>query len=1001
MPATLAAPSATATEPARTTTDLSEPYAMMGDVRIDRSRTGLVGRDADLAGLVSAAEDPATRMVLLSGDAGVGKTRLVGEAVQRLRAEGWRSLTGHCLDFGETPMPYLPFAEILGAAVAREDGLARHVAESHPALARLVPAAAETVPALRSVEELDRAEVFEAVHAVLEELAERVPLLVVVEDAHWADASTRDLLSFLLSRRFSGRVLFLVTFRSDEMHRRHPLRRRVAEWVRLPGVVRVQLEPLAPAAVRSLVELLVGGYGEQYDADVERIVQRAQGNAFYVEELVGAFLGGGWSLPDDLADLLLVRLDRLDEQAREVVHVAAVGGQRVSHELLARVAPVSPEVLDQALRSAIEGHVLVRTGPSAYAFRHALLGEAVYDDLLPGERMRLHTAYAEAVRELSDGHAAADLARHALASHDLPAALVASVQAGEQALASGGPEEAARHLTTALEIYDRAAPQLEEPPDEAGLVARAAEALAATGRPETAIALVERRLRALPPDASAQARARLTLARVEAMRETELTEPPSPITAEALALAGPEATPLRARILATHANMLAYDGKTEDARAAAEEAIELADRLDLPRIATDAGMTLTLVEQRGDAGEQGRLRLEQLLQQAQRRGDLAGQLRGHFRLANIDYELGRLAAARERWAHTAELARHSGRPWAVLGSLSRMLSAVTAVMQGDWDDALAIADFTDEDPPPTARAMLESVRVAVAAGRGDVTALDRLPALRERWHREGLIAVIGGAAAMELLARRDGAAAAVSLYDDMCALLVPLWGPDFGARVRLVALALGTLADEAPRTPTATRAEVRQLLDRVAAEAAAAMDNQEDAARAFSIEGRAWSVRLEAEHLRARWLLGGEVDLEQLLDRWERSRALFGELGHRLEEARSRARLAPVLRAIGRTEEAREHTEAARRTARALGAVPLLEELGAADGGPARTADLTPREQEILALVADGRSNAEIGRQLFISAKTVSVHVSNVMGKLGASSRTEAVALARRAGLLS
>ena len=133
--------------------------------------------------------------------------------------------------------------------------------------------------------------------------------------------------------------------------------------------------------------------------------------------------------------------------------------------------------------------MLVRTGEAEYAFRHALLGEAVYDDLLPGERMRLHTAYAEAVRELHGSRGAADLARHALASHDLPTALQASVDAGDQALATGGPDEAARHFTKALEIYDRAARQLDDPPDEAELVARTVDALCSSGRPETALAL--------------------------------------------------------------------------------------------------------------------------------------------------------------------------------------------------------------------------------------------------------------------------------------------------------------------------------------------------------------------------------------------------------------------------------------------------------------------------------------------------------------------------------
>ena len=285
-------------------------------------------------------------------------------------------------------MPYLPFAEML----AQLDGAPELAA--HPALEQL------RRRATGAGEGLDRAEVLESVAALVEDLAAERPLVLVVEDAHWADASTRDLLSFLVARRVPGRFLVLVTFRSDEMHRRHPLRRQVAEWVRLPGVERLQLEPLPASAVRTMVEEILGHSDEAYDADVARIVERAQGNAFYVEELVGAFLGGGWSLPEDLADLLLVRLERLPPTAREVVRTASAAGQRVPHGLLARVSPLPDDQLDLALREAIDAGVLVRAGDSAYAFRHALLGEAVYDDLLPGERMRLHTAYAEAVRAL-------------------------------------------------------------------------------------------------------------------------------------------------------------------------------------------------------------------------------------------------------------------------------------------------------------------------------------------------------------------------------------------------------------------------------------------------------------------------------------------------------------------------------------------------------------------------------------------------------------------------
>jgi DNA-binding CsgD family transcriptional regulator len=263
-----------------------------------------------------------------------------------------------------------------------------------------------------------------------------------------------------------------------------------------------------------------------------------------------------------------------------------------------------------------------------------------------------------------------------------------------------------------------------------------------------------------------------------------------------------------------------------------------------------------------------------------------------------------------------------------------------------------------------------------------------------------MIAIVGGGAAIELLSIRDGAGAAVALYDDICGVLVPLWSPEFGARLRLATLALAALADEAPRTATAARDEARATAVRIAAEGERVLDSRSEDDRPFQIEGRAWAARLHAEELRFEWLLGGEVALADLVSRWVETAELFAELGHPLEEARARTRLAVVLRASGEPDEGMQQADRARELAASLGAGPLLDELGSFRVASVHDGKLTPREREILALVATGRSNGEIGQQLFISAKTVSVHVSNVMAKLGASSRTEAAALARQAGLL-
>ena len=284
---------------------------------------------------------------------------------------------------------------------------------------------------------------------LLETAAEKAPVLLVIEDTHWADQSTRDLLSFLFSRPFDGPVAVVASYRSDDLHRRHPLRRQVAEWSRFRGVHRVALSPLPDDAVRALIaELVPEGLAEKELAD---IVDRAEGNAFFVEELTSAAAGPGRWVPADLADVLLVRLDRLDDNARQVVRAASASGRKVSHDMLAASSGLGDAELDEGLRKAVEMNVLVAS-EGRYTFRHALLGEAVYDDLLPGERVRLHAQYVAALQSGAARGTAAELARHARLAMDLDAALSASIQAGHEAWAVGGPDEAAYHYQQALEL---------------------------------------------------------------------------------------------------------------------------------------------------------------------------------------------------------------------------------------------------------------------------------------------------------------------------------------------------------------------------------------------------------------------------------------------------------------------------------------------------------------------------------------------------------------------
>ncbi|MGI8577597.1 MAG: ATP-binding protein [Nocardioidaceae bacterium] len=456
----------------------------------DRS-SRLIGRADELRvlhDLIGADPDRAnSAAIVLGGEAGVGKTRTLVEFGQLAQKRGWRVLVGHCLDFGDSALSYLPFTEMLGRLAVESSAVAASLVEESPALSRLMPGRRLLPdPEQKPTEPMARADLFEAIHAALEQLGSAEPVLVVIEDVHWADQSTREVLSFLFARRFSTPVSIVASYRSDDLHRRHPLLATLAEWTRMPGVSRVELPRLADADVREIVRAIHPT--PIRESEMQAIVLRAEGNAFFAEELADATATNASGLPTDLSHLLLVRLDQLDDAAKTVVRAASVAGRRVSHTLLSHVVELDPAVLDVALRSAVESNILVPAGADGYAARHALLAEAVYDDLLPGERARLHAAYAAALRGHDIPGTAAELARHARAAHDIPTAVRAGIEAGDDAMSVGGPDEAARHYVQALELVAgpyadvTASTDDSAPIDAVELAVKASEAMAA-GRP--------------------------------------------------------------------------------------------------------------------------------------------------------------------------------------------------------------------------------------------------------------------------------------------------------------------------------------------------------------------------------------------------------------------------------------------------------------------------------------------------------------------------------------
>ncbi|AKG45710.1 helix-turn-helix transcriptional regulator [Streptomyces xiamenensis] len=986
-----------------------------------------VGRDKESAALDRAlreADDGTPQAVLIGGEAGVGKTRLLEEALARAaRDTGALTVVGACVEAGADGLPFAPVSTLLRGLHRRfGDELTQAAAGFGDELARLLPELGEptALPAPAGTEE-GRGRLFELTARLLETLAGTRTLVLAIEDLHWSDRSTRELLSYLFRSLPRGRVLLLMTYRSDDIHRRHPLRPFLAELDRLRTVRRIELERFTVDEVR---RQLAGIHGSEPRARVvEQVYARSDGNAFFVEELAGCLKGDEppGMISDSVRDLLLVRVEALPETVQRVIRIAARGGSRVEHALLRAVVPGDEDELIEALRTAVGANLLRVDEDDSYRFRHALVREAVIDDLLPGERSRLSRRYAEAL-EADPALVCADerparLAGFWYQANDPVKALPATLRAADAARGRHAYAEQLRMLDRVLELWDsvpaeirtaqRPARDVESYPlcdcvDETlahlDLLAEITLTARLAGEPERGLSVARRALRIIvEPEHPLRAawfwsqtsRLLRHLARGTGWEELK--------RAQAL-LAGFDPSPTHAHVLTEAATWGVLFDAGPDALETARQAVDLARAMGNEEAELHALVSLGGLMTETGAGEEGIAVMRAAAERVQAGHHVNVFTRSHVNLQSVLETVGRSRESLEVGEEALKLTdRWRLRQTAVWLHRNRGDALYSL---GRWDDAATAGRTAAADAAsPVNRALSAEFVAQVALARGEYEVAEaEIAVMTEQYnaydrsvqhaHPAARCKLLLAAARGRILDARELFAAAVA------AGLAPGAGSYTWPLVHAAAVAEADAAGVSAAAPG--RAEAIGLIRTYAA-----------GLRRHYPVWQAHAELVEAELRRAE----GTVRAAD----WAAVIAALEGLERPYLLAQARAHGAETLLADGDREGAGALLIQAYEAARALGAAPLMRGVEllaqrarlplapAAGPGTAGRDDrgLTRRERDVLALVAAGRSNRQIAQELFISPKTASVHVSHILAKLEVSGRGEAAALAHRLGLLT
>jgi DNA-binding CsgD family transcriptional regulator len=980
----------------------------------------LVGRGAELELLTSTLEgmmDGRPGTVLVGGEAGVGKSRLIAELTHQARTRGARALVGGCVELDGGGIPFAPLVDML-RALARE-------LESEEFESLLGPARGEIgrlVPELNDDEapvahERDPERTLELVLGVISRLAAAAPLMLVFEDVQWADRATLDLISLLAAGRSSRPLMLVFAVRSDELHRRHPFRRVAARWEQQRTVTRVELERLSESEVSEQITAILG---HRPDSElIDLVFERSEGIPLFVEELLGAVQQGGVDrdfLPPSLRDALLARAESLPPGAQQLLRVVSAAGPWVGEELLSTVSELPADELYSALRAAIE-HQLLVVDPSGrgYGFRHALARAAVHEDLLPGERARLHRLFAEALEaqagpDVATLDSSSMLAYHWLAAHDVARALPASVRAGRAAAAASAPAAAQRHFELAVELWSQVPEAAESVGmDHPALLEAAADAAHRAGAVDRALALIDEALAEVDDAPEGERRALLIVQRVAILRDLGRDEEGLALLEQTVEMLSPD-LPSRAAVLVQGAlsrSLLRLNLMTR-AGEVARRALDAAEALGAIEAKLDAQITVgTAIGYGGDPND-GVPLVQAAGDEAARAGLSWVATRAYVNLSDLLIMLSRYDEAVQTVDRGLEMAEEAGLLRTV-GAFLRGNRAEAMFRTGRWAQALrGAAPETGSSGVYAAAASILRAELHVLAGRPDEAETDLRLTRRELRNTSAAQFALPIAWVEAELARDRGDL--VQAQETLEQALARNRDPD----------------DERYRWPALS------LLARIAADRAqqardAHSSVPEDAARAVEevvAEAGAMAAHTPADvghralvHAEQARLAGDEHAV--WVEAVERCRAM----NEPIVLAYALFRLAEQQSTRGEMPAAQDTAAEALALAQSIGAAPLVGEITAlvrrarlgprtgassdtpapANAGPARQDnpyELTAREREVLALVAAGQSNGDIAETLFISRKTASVHVSNILSKLGVATRVQAAAVAHRRGLV-